>query len=101
MSTYAKIHAANASIYEAITTASGYMEALALTGKLKREAGYNDAYQLRTIYAKSILGNRINPGTKAAINGRFAEAWAAARTSQGLPLDLGEYSGLAPRHIRG
>lgn len=106
MSDYTKIHAANAAVYEAITTASGYMEALALTGKLKKEAQYHlggtcsDAYDLRRMYAKRILGNRINPGTKAAINGRFLEAWEQARTSQGLPLELGEYSGLAPRHVR-
>lgn len=106
MSDYTKIHAANAAIYEAITTAPSYMEALALTGKLKKEAQdrlggtCSSAQHLRRMYAKHILGNRINPTTYGSVCYKFAEAWEQARTSRGLPLELGEHSGLAPRHVR-
>lgn len=97
MSNYTTIHAQNNDAYTAITNAPNYMAALSETGLHGMSA-----YTLRKLYAKKILGNRINPSTKFAINDRFAQAWKQARAAANLPIITGDLNGgLAPRHWAG
>lgn len=60
-----------------------------------------EAHILRKEYAKYILGNRINPQTKGAINGRFMEAYTKARQANEQEVTMGDtLGGLTPRHTR-
>ncbi|MFW0120264.1 hypothetical protein ACN08Y_10160 [Rothia sp. P5764] len=96
MSTYTKIHADNAVAYKAITDSPTYMEALAESARHGK-----DLRRLRKLYAKHILGNRINPSTKADIDSRFCQAWEQARSESGRTPELGNtQGGLTPRHLR-